>query len=104
MQERLLFFVGDLFQLPPVKAPNIFSAYNSVFGGIFHLWDLLKMSELTEVMKQQGESLFTNILNAARIGELSDKDAEVLDCRKGDVKPVLSEAKVIFAENSPNDS
>ena len=55
-------------------------------------------------MKQQGESLFTNILNAARIGELSDKDAEVLDCRKGDVKPVLSEAKVIFAENSPNDS
>ena len=48
--------------------------------------------------------LFIDILNAARIGELSDKDADVLNCWKGDVESVLTQAPVIFAENSPKDS
>ena len=36
---KTVIFVGDLFQLPPVRTPNIFLAYNSVFRGIFHLWN-----------------------------------------------------------------
>ena len=46
--------------------------------------------------------MFIDILNAAQIGELSDKDVEVLNCRKG--WKVLTEAAIIFAENSPKDS
>ena len=34
------------------------------------------MFELTEVMRQQGDSFFIDILNAARAGDLSDRDIE----------------------------
>ena len=60
------------------------------------------MCELTAFMRQSGDPLFIDILNAAQIGELSDKDVEVLNCRKG--WKVLTEAAIIFAENSPKDS
>ena len=50
------------------------------------------------------DPFFIDILNAARIGELSDKDVEVLNCKKGDTESVLTEATVIFAKNSPKDS
>ena len=62
------------------------------------------MFELTEVMRQQGESFFIDILNAARVGDLSDRDIEILNSRKGDIKNVSADATVIFAENSPKDS
>lgn len=74
-----------MFQLPPVKAPNIFSAYISVFGSTFYLWNFFKMCELTEVRRQQGEPLFTDIFNAPRIGELPDENVEVLNNRKYDI-------------------
>ena len=48
--------------------------------------------------------LFIDILNDARIGELSDKDVDVLNCWKGNIESVLTEATVIFVENSPKDS
>ena len=62
------------------------------------------MFELTEVMRQQGDSFFIDILNAARVGDLSDRDIEILNSRKGDIKNVSAAATVIFAENSPKDS
>ena len=48
--------------------------------------------------------MFIDILNGARIGELSDKDADVLNCWKGDAESVLTQAPVIFAKYSPKDS
>ena len=48
--------------------------------------------------------MFINILNAARVGDLSDRDIEILNSRKGDIKNVSADATVIFAENSPKDS
>ena len=48
--------------------------------------------------------LFIDILNDARKGELSDKDVDVLNCLKGNIESFLTEATVIFVENSPKDS
>ena len=68
------------------------------------IWYVFKMFELTEVIRQRSDPLVHDILNAARIGELFDKDADVLNCWKGDFESVLTQAPVIFAENSPKDS
>ena len=94
----------DLFHLPPVRASFVFSLYDSVFGSMFQLWDLFKMCELIEVMRQQGDPLLIDILNAARIGDLSDRDNEIINSRKEDIENVSADATVIFAENSPKDS
>ena len=55
-------------------------------------------------MRQRGNLLFIDTLNAAWIVELSDKDVEVLNSRKSDVKSVLTETLLIFDENNPKDS
>ena len=49
-------FVGGLFQLPPVWSPNVFSAYNCVFGSISHSCKLFKMCKLIKIMRQHVES------------------------------------------------
>ena len=56
------------------------------------------MREFTEVMRQQGDPLFIDILNAAQIGEIYVKDVEVSNCQKGDIESALTEATVIFSE------
>ena len=55
-------------------------------------------------MRQQGDPLFINILNAALVGDLSDRDIKILNSRKRDLEIVPADATVIFAENSPKDS
>ena len=67
---KTVILVGNLFQLPPVRASFVFSQYDSVFGSIFKLWGLFKIRELTEVMKQQGDLSLIDILNAACVGDL----------------------------------
>ena len=64
------------------------------------VWDLFKICELTEVMRQQGDPFFIDILNAATVGDLSDRDIEILNSRKGDIENVSADATVIFAENN----
>ena len=48
--------------------------------------------------------MFIDILNAARAGDLSDRDIEILNRRKGDIENVSADATVLFPENSPKDS
>ena len=55
-------------------------------------------------MRQQGDPLFIDILNAALVGDLSDRDIEILNSRKRDLEIVPADVTVIFAENSPKDS
>ena len=43
--------VGDLLQLPPVKAQYVFIPPPGPFANLFSLWSLFKMCELTEVMR-----------------------------------------------------
>ena len=93
---KTLILVGDLFQF-------VFSQYHSVFGSISQLWDLFKMCELTEFMRQQGHTLFIDIVNAARVGDLSDRNIKISNSRKGDIENMSADATAIFAENSPKD-
>ena len=44
------------------------------------------MCELTEVMRQRGDCKLIDILNNARVGEVSDKDMEILNSRLVDKK------------------
>ena len=49
--------VGNLLQLPPIKSPQIFEAYNNAFGEFINLWSLFLMDELKQVMRQRGDRL-----------------------------------------------
>ena len=62
------------------------------------------MCDLTEIMRQQGGPLFIENLNVACVGDLSDRDIEILNSRKGDIENAPADLTVIFTENSPNDS
>ena len=83
--------------MPPARASFVFSQYDSVFSSIF------KICELAEVMRQQGGPFLIDILNAAYLGDLSDRGIEIFYSRKGDIENVSADATVIFAENSPED-
>ena len=78
--------VGDLLQLPPIKAPQIFETYNFGFGDFFNLWSLFVMVELTEVMRQKGDENSVNILNNIRIGKCSEDNVKQLQMRKIPIK------------------
>ena len=83
--------------MPPARASFVFSQYDSVFSSIF------KICELAEVMRQQGGPFLIDILNAPCLGDLSDRDIEILYSRKGDIENVSADATAIFAENIPKD-
>ncbi|GFX58766.1 ATP-dependent DNA helicase [Trichonephila clavipes] len=60
---------GDLFQLPPIRGAQVFPQ-SERFVPATHLWRLFSLVELTENMREQGDTTFSNLLNAVRGGEL----------------------------------
>ena len=58
-----VFAVGDFLQLPPVEYKNTWHNLDSLRG-------LFKITELTEVMRQQGDNKFINLLN--HVDDLDD--------------------------------
>ena len=95
--------IGDLLQLPPIKAPQIFEPYNNGFGDFFNLWSLFVMAELTEVKRQKGDENFVNILNNTRIGKCSEDNVRQLQMRKIPIENVHPDATLLLAENAPKD-
>ena len=53
---------GDLFQLPPVKPPAVHCQISNIHGltlkdmSSLELWSNFKIAELTEVMRQRGDT------------------------------------------------
>ncbi len=78
---------GDFFQLPPVELSKDGFAFEA------KCWsEVIKCSVLlTQVFRQRGDQTLMNILDEARIGELSAKSAEVL--RRHSVLPAAAFAK-----------
>jgi PIF1-like helicase/Helitron helicase-like domain at N-terminus len=72
-------FFGDLMQLPPVNGmPVFFKPFNCVF----HLWGMFTLVELTENMRQQGDTTFADLLNALRVGKMSSQHFSLLMSKK----------------------
>ena len=73
---NILFF-GDLCQLPPVHGSLIFERPER-FDLSIHLWRLFSLCELTENMRQRGDTIFIELLNRLREGNLTMEDFKLL--------------------------
>ena len=66
--------VGNLYQLPPVGQPALFDTVTDAYACLYgsgSLWkDEFNMIELDEIMRQRGDSTFTELLCRVRLGEL----------------------------------
>lgn len=103
---KTIIVVGDLLQLPPVRAAYVFKPINMNFNNI-NLWSHFQMCELTEVMRQKGDLQFIPILNNIRIGKIDFKDIKLLEQQKISLHQLdekhFENATVLFAENSLKD-
>ena len=68
---------GDLHQLPPVKGNQVFNQPAKFLPAV-NLWRLFTLVELTENMRQKGDTTFADLLNALRVGELTTEHFNVL--------------------------
>lgn len=72
--------VGDLHQLPPVLDKPIYMTPNSSILSIFSnniLWDEFNFFELTEIMRQKDDKLFTQALNNLATGKLTQENKQL---------------------------
>ncbi|GFT88064.1 ATP-dependent DNA helicase PIF1 [Nephila pilipes] len=72
---------GDLMQLPPVRGLQVFQKPNSQLLSL-HLWRLFGLVELTQNMRQQGDTSFVDLLNALRVGKMEAKHFDILISKK----------------------
>ena len=70
--------VGDLYQLPPVGQAQLFSPVSDCYAQLYgsgSLWvDQFRMIELTEVMRQRGDSAFSELLCRVRTNSCTSED------------------------------
>ena len=94
---------GDFYQLPPINARPVYGEYKDPLLNIAPLWRLFKMGELTEVMRQKGDIVFIDLLNAVRVGKITHDDETLLQSKfimKNDSN-YPTDAIHIWAENDP---
>ena len=94
---------GDLMQLPPVKAPQIFEApKNEKYKECYEmssLWDMFKSIELTENHRQAEDWEYAEMLNRIRMNKHTENDVKVLATRISDESP--QDALYVFGKNAP---
>ena len=79
-----MFVCGDLFQLPPKNPPAVYCQISDIHGSTLNdlssleLWCNFKIAELTEVMRQRGDTTLIDLLNKIRIGYIDDSVESVL--------------------------
>jgi ATP-dependent exoDNAse (exonuclease V) alpha subunit len=97
--------VGDLCQLPPIRKRFVFDSYKNQLFNLMHPWNVLKMLELTQIMRQKHDQLFIQLLNRVRIGTQTEDDIRVMESRSitPDDPNYPSDALHIWAENTPVD-
>ena len=107
---RSVMIVGDILQLPPVKARSIFSKpfsskNRSLFNSPDNLWRNFKVVTLTD-NQRQGIGEYTNCLNRIRTGDANNEDKLLLEKRRLKHFPELdtSQACHVFFTNAEVDS
>ena len=101
----------DLYQSPPVYPPAIYSQLDlrkttvKDINGL-ELWYLFKMAELTEVMRQRGDTRLIEMLNKIRVRDVDDAVESLLKSRLAVQKEVSYPINTLhlFAENTPPDA
>ena len=95
---------GDLYQLPPVMGKPVYVNQDNTMKEILthQLWKKFVFIELTEIMRQDNKE-FAGLLNRVRVGEVLEKDIEILNQRnvQNFDKDEYCHAIHIFAENIP---
>lgn len=103
---RMVFF-GDLYQLPPTLVEKDFDWFNKKYDSpyffsakVFQQKDLfieafqLKTIELTKVYRQK-EQVFIDVLNAIRVGEVSQETLDFINARVGpNFKPLKEQSYI----------
>ena len=83
---RCVLLVGDILQLPPIRAPQIFLAPRRFDNHVMfkseklNLWENCQ-SVLLETNFRQGEGPWLEMLNRFRIGEATEEDIKILESR-----------------------
>ena len=97
--------VGDFYQLPPVRGEKqkVFMPFKNELLNLYHPWHHFDFFELTEIMRQQGDNTFIDLLNNVRIGKVYESDIVLLESRKSDVQIPPDDSIHLFAENSEKD-
>ena len=84
---RSLLLVGDILQLPPIRASQIFASPRQFDSHVMfkskelNLWENCQ-SVLLETNFRQGEGPWLEMLNRFRIGEATDEDIKILESRQ----------------------
>lgn len=77
--------VGDLYQLPPVSQSPLFDPVSDCYAQLYgsgSMWvDEFEMLELHEIMRQRGDSAFSELLCRVRTNECTPEDIDVLKSR-----------------------
>lgn len=92
-----LIFVGDSCQLAPVGDPDKPSGRYCFESRIFkRLFDASCCFRLTTSMRQRGDKTFVDILNAMRVGKLSQEQLDILNERVFDAKNAPDKLSVTY--------
>ena len=102
---KTMLVLGDFYQLPPVRARRVYENFQGIneILNLALLWRTFQFAELTEVMRQRGDTSFIELLNRIRTGEPNVEDENILKSRfirKDDPNYPLNELHM-FAENAP---
>ena len=77
--------VGDLYQLPPVNARPIYAASldfeHPTSYVMKDLWELFKIVELDEVMREKEDKFFKDVLKKICVGDFDNNIVKVLKSR-----------------------
>ena len=60
--------------MPPVRARPVYAEYKNRWHNLDSLWGLFEIAKLTEIMRQQRDNNFINLLNRVRAADLDDDD------------------------------
>merc|ERR1719296_467406 len=94
-----LVLCGDFFQLPPVDLKNSGFAFEAkCWGKVLQCSILLK-----KIFRQNGDEVLMNILNEARVGELTDESVRLLRIHGNPKKVESKNTNIIDVDDIDND-
>ncbi|KAL7307813.1 hypothetical protein TKK_0000133 [Trichogramma kaykai] len=94
--------VGDLHQLPPVLDKPIYKhSSNSSLAMLspYTLWDEFNMFTLTQIMRQQNDIPFINVLNNIAKGTTNENDCKLINTRTTLETNIPTDAIRLYSQN-----